>query len=77
MVRGRICDCSDIYINDPICNCNKKYDKYDPSDKLKHKFMNRYEGFSNINDIKNYKIIFLIIITIFLIYLLSKNKNII
>ena len=73
-MRGRACHCNDdLWINGSYCNCNKLYDKNDPSDVLKRKFGDKYEGFTEFSSYDKNKIIFLIIIAIILIYLITRK----
>ena len=70
---GRLIHCDPLYTQSTIANCNKLIDKNDPSDLLKHKFGDKYEGFNKFSNNKNNKIIFLIIIAIILIYLITRK----
>lgn len=72
-MRGRLIFCDDLHIPNTIANCNKLTDKNDPSDVLKHKFGDKYEGFNQFSNNKNNKYIFLIIIAIILIYLITRK----
>ncbi len=72
-MRGRLIYCDELHFPTSLANCNKIIDKNDPSDVLKNKLGNKYEGFNQSINNKSYKYIFLIIIAVILIYLIIRK----